>query len=283
MRSEERLSAILDILESREHVSTKDLSEALGVTSVTVRSDLKVLEEKGHLRRVLGGAMLPNRVYETAHEERSSVDGLQKLAIAIKAATLLEPGTSVSMDVGTTTSALAEYIASEPKISGITFVTNGIKIASELEAATPRNEVYVTGGMLRSIQHSLVYSGVSEGLQRFRTSVAFIGCDGIDAEHGVTTTNIPEADVKEAMRKFTDRAVLLAAGSKLGEVASVKVNDVSAFDTLITSEDADPQLVESLEAQGLEVLIAPRRLAVEAIAEAPEPIEADFSRRKTRA
>lgn len=283
MRSEQRWSAILNRLANEEHVSTKTLSEELGVTSVTVRADLKLLEERGRLRRVLGGAMLPNRVLETAHEARSSVDGVEKLAIALKAAEFLEPGTSVVLDVGTTTNALAEYIANTESVRGLTIVTNGLRIASALEPATPRNEVFVTGGMLRPIQHSLVQSGVVEGLQRFRTSVAFIGCDGIDPEHGVTTTNLPEADVKETMRRLTDRSVLLAAGSKLGEVASVKINDISAFDTLITSEDADGQLIESLEELGLEVLVAPRQLALDAMASERELIEADFSRHKARA
>lgn len=283
MRSEERWSAILNRLANEEHVSTKTLSEELGVTSVTVRADLKLLEERGRLRRVLGGAMLPNRVLETAHEARSSVDGVEKLAIALKAAEFLEPGTSVVLDVGTTTNALAEYIANTESVRGLTIVTNGLRIASALEPATPRNEVFVTGGMLRPIQHSLVQSGVVEGLQRFRTSVAFIGCDGIDPEHGVTTTNLPEADVKETMRRLTDRSVLLAAGSKLGEVASVKINDISAFDTLITSEDADGHLIESLEELGLEVLVAPRQLALDAMASERELIEADFSRHKARA
>jgi DeoR family transcriptional regulator of aga operon len=207
--------------------------------------------------------MLPNTVLETSHDARISVDGLQKLAIAVLASSLLEPGTSVVLDVGTTTETFAKYIAGNSEISGLTIVTNGLQIASSLEGAMPRNEVFVTGGMLRPMQHSLVQTGVVEGIKRFRTSAAFIGVDGIHPDHGVTTTNLPEADIKEAMRSNTERAVLMAAASKLGEVASVKINSLGAFDTLITSEDADPALVSAFEDQGLEVLIAPNQLALD--------------------
>ena len=115
----------------------------------------------------------------------------------------------------------------------------------------------MTGGVLRPMQHSLVQSGVIEGLRRFHADLAFIGCDGVDPVHGVTTTNLPEADIKEEMRRLSDRSVLLAAGSKLGEVASVLVNGVGEFDTLITSADADVEVLTRLKQLGLEVLVAP--------------------------
>lgn len=266
MRSDERWSRILERLTLDDHVSTKRLSSELGVSAVTIRSDLQHLEDRGRIKRVFGGAMLASKVLETTHEARASVDGLQKLAIAKRALSLIEPGTSIVLDVGTSTNALAELISRDSNLTGLTIVTNGLRIAGVLEGALPRNEVFVTGGMLRPMQHSLVQTGVTEALKRFRSSLAFIGCDGLHPEHGVTTTNLPEADVKESMRVNSDRSVLLAAGSKLGEVGSVRINGVSAFDTLITSYDADPAYVQQLQELGIEVLVAEKQLAVDALA-----------------
>lgn len=266
MRSDERWSRILERLALDDHVSTKRLSSELGVSAVTIRSDLQHLEDRGRIKRVFGGAMLASKVLETTHEARASVDGLQKLAIAKRALSLIEPGTSIVLDVGTSTNALAELISRDSNLTGLTIVTNGLRIAGVLEGALPRNEVFVTGGMLRPMQHSLVQTGVTEALKRFRSSLAFIGCDGLHPEHGVTTTNLPEADVKESMRVNSDRSVLLAAGSKLGEVGSVRINGVSAFDTLITSYDADPAYVQQLQELGIEVLVAEKQLAVDALA-----------------
>lgn len=264
MRSDQRLTAILKHLEKHDHVSTKALSDELAVTQVTVRSDLNLLENQGKILRVFGGAMLANRVRETAHEQRSAVDHQAKMAIAKTALELLAPQMTVVLDVGTSTFELAKEISASEFLSEMTIVTNGLQIALALETAIPRNDVLITGGLLRPIQHSLVHAGATEVIERFKSNFSFIGCDGIDVHGGVTTTNLPEADLKETMRKNTDRSVLLAAASKLGKIANVKVNSVDAFDTLITSHDADPQIIESLRSAGLEVILAPKINAIAA-------------------
>ncbi len=257
MKSEARLNAILDRLATSDHVSTKTLSDELAVTQVTVRSDLSLLEGQGKVLRVFGGAMLTNRVQETPHETRAALDHLQKMAIAKKAAEFLDSELTVVLDVGTTTYELAKQISGNQSLKGMTLITNGLQVALALENAIPRNDVLVTGGLLRPIQHSLVHSSAIEVLQRFRADFCFIGCDGIDLDGGVTTTNLPEADLKEVMRGNADNSVLLAAGSKLGKIANVRINSISAFDTLITSSDADMKIVESLRNAGLKVIIAP--------------------------
>ncbi|MGI9616380.1 MAG: DeoR/GlpR family DNA-binding transcription regulator [Acidimicrobiales bacterium] len=252
----ERRLAIMRRLSDEEHVSTSDLSESLGVTTVTVRADLKVLEQRGKLRRIRGGAVPASPLVETSPHIRRNVDGNEKALIASAAVALLEPGTSVLLDVGTTTFAVSERIAQDDELTDLTVVTNGLMIATALEPALPRISVQITGGAVRAMQHSLVNPGVTESLSRLRTNIAFIGCDAIHPKYGVTTTNFPEADIKEAMRKATDRSVLLAASSKLDEVAMVRVNDIAAFDTLVTAGKVDQHQVEALEDLGLEVVVA---------------------------
>jgi len=256
LRVKERRQAILALLASNEHVSTTLLSERLGVTSVTVRSDLDVLEQRGRLRRVHGGAVSASPLVETSHDYRGSLDSAEKRLIALAAVSLLEPASNIILDVGTTTLAIAEEIVADTSIEGLTIITNGLPIAAALEAAVPRVSVYLTGGALRPLQHSLVNPGVTESLERVHASIAFIGADAIHPVNGMTTTNFPEADVKEAMRRATERSVLVAAASKIGEVAMVNVNEVRAFDTLITAGDVSAAQIGELEASGLEVFVA---------------------------
>lgn len=258
-----RRSAILERLKIDEHVSTTELSDQLAVSSVTIRADLEALEERGRLRRVHGGAVPATPVVETRHDARRNIDREAKQQIATAALEMIEPGMTIVLDVGTSTLALAELLAADETISGVTVVTNGLRIAGALETALPRIEVFVTGGSLRAMQHSLVNPGVSEKLDRLTPSVAFIGCDGLHAEHGVTTTNFPEADVKERMRRVSDHSVLLAAASKVGEVATVKVNEVHAFDTLLTTEGLAPAVIDQLEDLGLEVRVVPGTTTIE--------------------
>lgn len=158
---------------------------------------------------------------ETGPGIRRDVDGREKALIASEAVAMLEPGMSELVDVGTTTCAVVGRIAQDDEIRDQTVVTNGLMIATAPEPALPRISVHITGGAVRAMQHSLVNPGVTESLSRLRTSIAFIGCDAVYPKFGVSTTNFPEADVKEAMRKATDRSVLLAASSKLDEVAMV--------------------------------------------------------------
>lgn len=256
MRVSERRAVILERLVRDEHVSTSELSSELAVSSVTIRTDLKVLEQRGWLRRVHGGAVPASPVVETRHDARRSVDPAAKRAMARAARGLIEPGMVVILDVGTSTLALAELLATDASLADVTVVTNGLRIAAALEPALPRLEVYLTGGSLRAMQHSLVNPGVSDHLSLLNASLAFIGCDGIHPERGVTTTNYPEADVKESMRRACQRSVLLAAAPKIGEVAMVKVNEVAAFDTVITTGSVERSLSESLVELGLELLVA---------------------------
>ena len=251
-----RHAAILERLTRQEHVSTTELSQQHDVSKVTIRADLEALEERGRLRRVHGGAVAPTLVVETRHDARKNVDRSAKRWMAVTARQMIEPGMTVVLDVGTSTQALAELLADDETISGITVVTNGLRIATTLEACLHRMEVFLTGGSLRAMQHSLVNPGVSETLDRVNPSIAFIGCDGVHHEHGITTTNFPEADVKERMREASDQAVLLAAGSKVGEVATIKVNDAQAFDTLVTTVDSDAATIDQLDALGLEIRMA---------------------------
>lgn len=256
MRAQERRDSILGALAAREHVSTSDLGQTLGVSVVTIRSDLEVLEERGRLRRVHGGAVIARPLVETSHDARAGVDAVEKAAIARTAVGLLEPGMSIVLDVGTTTLAIADRIATDLAVTDLTVITNGLLIAMRLEAAAPRVEVHLTGGTLRPMQHSLVGTRVVEALSELRVNISFIGCDGIHASRGVTTTNFPEADIKEAMRVCSERSVLVAATGKLDEVAMVRINDISAFDSLIVDDGLDEVKADELDALGIEVVTA---------------------------
>lgn len=79
-----------------------------------------------------------------------------KRAIGRRAAALVTSGSSILLDVGSTTLAVARALVARAELSELTVVTNGLSIALALEAAIPRFTVVVTGGTLRPLQHSLV-------------------------------------------------------------------------------------------------------------------------------
>jgi DeoR family transcriptional regulator of aga operon len=231
-----------------------ELAERFGVSTVTVRNDLSILEGRGQVRRVRGGAVKPSmRLGERAFEVSLGEQAKEKAGIGAFAAQMVSSGDTVMLDVGTTTTAVARALLQRTELEDVTVMTNAINIALELERAAPRISVMVTGGTLRPLQHSLVNPMGTTLLERLRGSVAFIGCNGVDPDAGVTNVNLAEAEIKRAMLLACRRRVIVADGSKVGEVELAKVCDVGEVNLLITDPSADREVVATIAALGCHV------------------------------
>ncbi|ROS28831.1 DeoR family transcriptional regulator [Rathayibacter sp. PhB127] len=244
------------LAEKQGFVSVADLSDRLGVSVVTVRSDLDRLAGEGTVQRVRGGAVpTGERSGERSFEEGLASASDEKAAIGREAAASVVSGESVILDVGTTTLAIAHALVARDDLRDVTVVTNGLSIALALEPAIPRFTVVVTGGTLRPLQHSLVEPLASEVLERIRADVVFVGCTGVHPEAGVTNVNLPEATLKRRMLHAATRRVVVADSSKLGVVDLGRVAGTEEFDRLLTGAAAGGAVVERLEAAGLAVTL----------------------------
>ena len=242
------------LAEKQGFVSVADLSDRLGVSVVTVRSDLDRLAGEGTVQRVRGGAVpTGERSGERSFEEGLASASDEKAAIGREAAASVVSGESVILDVGTTTLAIAHALVARDDLRDVTVVTNGLSIALALEPAIPRFTVVVTGGTLRPLQHSLVEPLASEVLERIRADVVFVGCTGVHPEAGVTNVNLPEATLKRRMLHAATRRVVVADSSKLGVVDLGRVAGTEEFDRLLTGAAAPEALVAQLEEAGLAV------------------------------
>ncbi|MCJ1686045.1 DeoR/GlpR family DNA-binding transcription regulator [Rathayibacter sp. VKM Ac-2927] len=242
------------LAEKQGFVSVADLSDRLGVSVVTVRSDLDRLAGEGTVQRVRGGAVpTGERSGERSFEEGLASASDEKAAIGREAAASVVSGESVILDVGTTTLAIAHALVARDDLRDVTVVTNGLSVALALEPAIPRFTVVVTGGTLRPLQHSLVEPLASEVLERIRADVVFVGCTGVHPEAGVTNVNLPEATLKRRMLHAATRRVVVADSSKLGVVDLGRVAGTEEFDRLLTGASAGDAVVERLEAAGLAV------------------------------
>jgi DeoR family transcriptional regulator of aga operon len=172
-----RHDAIRRAIEVDGRVSIADLSDRLGVSEVTIREDLKHLEGRGVLKRVRGGAVVTrNDAMEMSLEETSTTNRAEKMAIAAKAASMVEDGQTIIIDVGSTTTEMAKALS--PGLSRVVVITNGLNIALILEGL-PGVSVIVTGGTLRPLQHSLVAPMGTLLLDQLKADIAFIGCNGV--------------------------------------------------------------------------------------------------------
>lgn len=257
--AEVRHHQILQLVAERQFVRVRELSARFGVSPVTVRHDLDLLESQGHVQRIHGGAMAEPNVgigVERSHDENTREFSDAKRAIARAAANLVRSGEAVILDVGTTTAAVAKELAGRTDLTEVTVFTNGLKIAQYLEAAHPRISVIVTGGTLRPLQHSLVNPLASQAFRELSAAIAFIGCNGVDLTAGVTNVNLPEAEVKQVMVRAAERRVIVADATKLSRVALARITDIDDVDVLVTDDRADSSFVEDLRDRGVDVVVA---------------------------
>jgi DeoR family transcriptional regulator of aga operon len=255
--AEVRRTRMTALVEDQGFARVADLADRFGVSTVTVRSDLQTLETHGRLRRIRGGAV-PRGVLRSEQPFEVAARDLadEKAAIGRYAAGLVADGDTVLLDVGTTTTAVAEALVARSDLRDVTVVTSGLKIALTLEGAWPRISVIVTGGTLRRLQHSLVNPLATVILERLNASLAFIGCNGVDPRGGVTNINLPEAEVKRTMLLSARRPIVVADATKLGEIEVAKVCDLAEISMLVTDRSADPALVAEITAAGCDVEVA---------------------------
>ena len=142
----ERHQYILSRLQEKGNINVLDLYKKLKVSSVTIRKDLKLLEEKGLLFRTHGGATQRNPyTIDRPVNEKVKLQASEKLKIGALAAQLIEPNDSIIIASGTTVMALAKNIqASE----NLTVITSALNVALEL-MQHPHIEVLQLGGLLR--------------------------------------------------------------------------------------------------------------------------------------
>ncbi|MGQ9778314.1 MAG: DeoR/GlpR family DNA-binding transcription regulator [Bacillota bacterium] len=249
MFPEERQRLILRRLRAEGRVQVNQLAREFGVSAVTIRQDLGALAEQGLLRRTHGGAVAVQTGFELPFARTMAVNALEKARLAEAAAAMIGEGETIILDVGTTTTAIANALVGRRRL---TVVTNGLNIAMILEDS-PEITVIVTGGTLRALQHSLVNPLGTELLALIKADRAFIGANGIEAEAGVTNANFPEAEIKRAMMAAARERIVVADHTKIGRVAAAVVAPVTSFDLLLTTNEADPAEIEKLRRKGLAV------------------------------
>lgn len=244
-----RRDRMLAVLRTSEFTRVGELGERFGVSEVTIRSDLDALAARGEIRRIRGGAIpIADPHAERSFEDSREANAEEKQAIGRAAAGLVSNGDTVILDVGTTTTAIATALGSRDDLRAVTVFTNGLNIALELERAAPRVTVIVSGGTLRPLQHSLVNPLAEVLLADLNADLAFVGCNGVHPERGVTNVNLPEAEVKRRMLSLARRRVIVADGSKIGEIAAARLCGVEDVDLLITGRSAPAPVLDALQA-----------------------------------
>jgi len=244
----ERRDAILAILAARESVRIGELRERIGVSEVTIRKDLTVLEERGHLRRTHGGAVSVER-RETGRllPARRLANTEAKRAIAARAAALISHGETVYLDSGTTCAFLAEEI----RHMDLRVVTNSLDVLNVL-AEERSISLFMVGGSYRIGAGSFIGSWATGNLASVQLDHAFIGATDVALDGRCASQNSVEGEVKAAAIRNARRATILADRSKINAGAFSIFAGPGDYQMLIT--DADAPTRSALEQTGIHVI-----------------------------
>jgi DeoR family galactitol utilization operon repressor len=242
----EREKEILKLLSNDPGISVARMSELLGVSVVTIRSDLNDLSQKGLVLRTRGGAA---PAYHPHVAERQNLNVEAKNRIAQAAAALVGDGDTIMIEAGTTTALVAKYLLGKRFVN---IVTNSTLILP-FARMNPGIHLTVVGGEFRPATESLVGPAALAELDRFHVRLAFVGTDGFSPEGGLTTHLVEGAEIVRKMAERCESAVLVADSSKYGKIGFVHVLPLQGVHRLITDTGLSAQAAEELAAAGVQV------------------------------
>jgi DeoR/GlpR family transcriptional regulator of sugar metabolism len=255
---QERLNATLERLQESGYVSVAELSQALGVSTVTIRSDLDRLERAGHLLRTHGGAVplsTSENALSFAVRQRTNVEAKERIGAA--AAELVSDGEAIVMDASTTIWHLARFLL--PR-HDLTVITTGLYIALEL-LRSPGISVMMPGGAIWREAAAVVNIPGQDPVTHPILNVGhlhqgFFSGRGLTLEEGLTDPNHDEVDLKRHLIASVREVNVLVDASKLGKVAFASCAALEDIDRVITDEEAPPEMVAALRGRGVEVIVA---------------------------
>lgn len=254
-----RRRILQDITQSGAEM-VSDLSERYGVSEMTIRRDLIILEEEGAVQRTHGGAVRQGRAVSApvvAREQREQLEAEGKAAIARHAArTLVSDGDIVILEGGTTVAAMVPHLRDRQEL---TVVTNGLSTASDLQRLlAPSCTVICAGGVLRRESHTFVGPLVERFFREFHANKLFLSATGLTLQAGVTDPNMLETQVKRAMIASATQTFLLLDSSKFGVKSLMTVLTLEELGVLITDEGAPEEMVRALGERGVPLQLVPR-------------------------
>jgi DeoR family transcriptional regulator, fructose operon transcriptional repressor len=227
-----------------------ELAETFSVSEMTIRRDLELLEQSGHIERTFGGALTTEQTAsESSYLVRLHTHTGQKQAIARYAATLVKDGDTVALDASTTMLDLARELAKRK----ITIVTNGLDCTQELRSGQAK--VILTGGYLRQVAGSFAGPLALKSLEGLRVDHAFFSAKGVLLEGGYLDSDLDEVEIKRMMIASAAHVTALIDSSKFGVHALGRIAPLTAVHLLITDSGLDKKLERQLAKHKVKVKV----------------------------
>ncbi|MFZ9284230.1 MAG: DeoR/GlpR family DNA-binding transcription regulator [Candidatus Nanopelagicales bacterium] len=246
MLATQRRELILHSIENDGAVTVSRLAISLGVSEMTVRRDLDILEKTGQVIKVHGGATSPrmNKSAEPGFAAKVQLEQVAKNSIAKLATEMVSPGAAVALTAGSTTYAIAKHLINIPNL---TVITNSIRVAELFhDGAASDSEIIVLGGT-RTPSDALVGPMANHNISNLNIDLCFMGVHGMDAQAGVTSPNLLEAETNRALAEVSRQFVVVADATKWGVIGLHTIAPLSEISTLITDKRISTNALNTLK------------------------------------
>ncbi|MCH5146682.1 MAG: DeoR/GlpR transcriptional regulator [Clostridiales bacterium] len=231
----ERIEEIAEILDKRGRMTLEQLEEVFpNVSQMTLRRDLFQLEEDGRVIRIRGGAMSVKEVQKVsgeAYTKKITTNTDAKIVIARKAAALIDEGTCIFVDGGTT----AMYLSKELPDINCTIFTNGIAVAMEL-AQKKNVNITVVGGQLMKDNLSTSSPASKDYFDLTNFEIAIVSATAFTPEQGFSCNSQIESDLLKIVFKKARQVYMMLDSSKIGKINPYTFAHIEDVDVLITDD-----------------------------------------------
>lgn len=241
-----RQQYIVNRVAGDSNVTIELLANELNVSEMTVRRDLKELEEKEQIIRTSHSILLKDSfLNEVPFVKKQLVNIEEKRLIAKKAMQFIKPDETILLDAGTTTLEICKMLKTVDYT--VRIVTNDIKAAAEL--IDSRHEVIILGGTVQQNVGSMYGSQTIDMLNNIKVNVSFVGTQAMTISEGIFAPTIEKAKVKRLMMKCGQAAYLVVDSSKLNHTAFSKICDLKDFTGMITDDSMSQKGLEQIAEQ----------------------------------
>ncbi|HEY9567328.1 MAG TPA: DeoR family transcriptional regulator [Thalassobaculum sp.] len=247
-----RRGRIREIVAERGYASIDELVQLFAVTPQTIRRDINSLAERGELKRYHGGAGLSSSVENAPYDRRRLAFDAEKAAIGRRVAAEIPDDSSLFINIGTTTEAVARALLEH---SGLRVITNNLNVAQIL-TGNPTFEVIIAGGVVRNRDGGIVGESATDLIQQFRVDIGVIGISGIAEDGSLLDFDYREVRVAQSIVRNSERVFLCADSSKFGRKAMVRLGHVSQMHTLFTCEPVPESFHEVIGSHNVRLVVA---------------------------
>ena len=252
---EERRRAILKEVEERGEVKVAWLSDKYNCSEVTIRNDIKSLDQEGALKRVHGGAVALEKARVRKYTAESVYKNMeQKRKIAACAYEFIEDRDTIIIDDASSSFYLALHIKEHPE-KRLAVVTNSLLAGNEL-SGLEHVDLYMIGGHVGGHLAATMGDDALENMKRFRVDKAFIGVHSINFDVGITSIATPQMQVKRAIFNMSHKVYVLADSSKFGGGYLSVICPIKDVYKIITDDGVSGENIKKAQEEMVSLVIA---------------------------